>query len=89
MRATHRMPRPAPYGGRGTAVGCWAACAGYERLDVLPLFVGERCSLGAERRGTRPGAILDCCLLARNNPLWSTDSWQTSISSSTEVPSGP
>src|SRR5215207_8432202 len=36
-----------------------------ERLDVLPLFVGERCSLGAEqRRGTRPGTILDCCLSA-------------------------
>ncbi len=37
-----------------------------ERLDVHPLFVGERCSLGAEqRRGTRPDAILDCCLSAR------------------------
>jgi hypothetical protein len=37
-----------------------------ERLDHLPLSVGERCSLGAEHRGTRPGAFLDCCLCAES-----------------------
>jgi hypothetical protein len=33
---------------------------------VLPLLVGERCSLGAECRDTRPGAIHDCCLSAED-----------------------
>jgi hypothetical protein len=37
-----------------------------ERLDHLSLSVGEQCSLGAERRGTRPGAILECWLCAED-----------------------